>query len=275
MIPSDLASFVVCHEARDHVGSDNDPISQLIGKYGSPNGQVQATAGMRPLLKLAGTGGYQCLRFDNTDDELLFDAATALAGPLTIFHVYAGLGNQSGLHKVLAGDPAYNGGWGQYWYLDWQGAGPPGWYQSEAYPGGGNEANYLDYRQDEVRVHCLKHGVAFTTTYYYVDNGLKATSAAATGPGTLHLGLSGAPANMDWLATIGFNAELSDSDRNGIHNYIVQEILGGGMQMYPQAYMEALMTGASNMRYGQTCIEYIRSVETLQGQRFWGQVIES
>lgn len=276
MIPSDLASFVACHEARDYVGADNDPQDHLLGKYGGPDGQVQAVGGQRPLLKLSGAGGFQCLRFDDVDDELKFNASTSLAGPYTIFNVYAGNGSGAGHHRVLSGEAAFNGGWGDSWRMMWTSA-LGGVYQVNAYPTN-SEINAFSYVPGDVRIHVVTMGTPFTVGFkYYINNGFIGNAGDATGPGVLQIGRATTPAFCDWIATITFDDLFAhgSTEMNGIFNYIVQDILGGGMQRYSQANIEAVMTAASNIRFSQTCIEYVRSVAegAPSGQKFNAQVI--
>jgi hypothetical protein len=93
---SDVAyGFLGAYEARDQSGADNEPQDQVLGRWGTPDSEVQATSTKRPLLKLTGSDGLKCLRFDDTDDCINLNTAASLlsTAPYTIYHVYAGLGN--------------------------------------------------------------------------------------------------------------------------------------------------------------------------------------
>jgi hypothetical protein len=278
VIPSDVASFVACHEARDFVGvlSNGDPATRLLGKYGSPDGQVQADGGKKPLFISSGAGGFPCLRFDDVDDILYLDTATALAGPLTVFHVYAPRGNTNGNWRALRGDPGYNSGWGGSWrLLHTQHPSLGGVYQANAYPTGGNELNVTGYTlPDRMRIHCVQMNTPFSTGLKYrIDNALKGTSGDATGPGTLSLGGTDGPAYMDWVATITFDAELGASDRDGIYDYIIDEVLGLGNQLqFTQDALETVGTGTDELQFSQHIIEYLR-VRAPQPPFFHAQVI--
>jgi hypothetical protein len=256
VIPTDLASFFACYEARDLVGIQDDPIDQLIGKYGTPDSQVQGDSAKCPQLQ---TTGIKRLRFDNVDDIIYFDSSLVLATPFTVFHVFAGRGSENGKHYVLCGDPAYNGGWGGTWYLEWEGN-FGGVYQANAYPTF-VEINSFTYAPDEIKVHCVTGGPAIGTFNYYIDNAIVGSSGDATGPGVASIGGVANPAHCDWVATIEFTAVLDATERAGIFDYIAIELLGAtGAQRFTHVVAEPVVADDPELLASHFVAETVSSV---------------
>ncbi len=97
-------------------GNDGDAIATWpnSGPKGSTNDAVQATVGMKPLLKKAGNGlnGHNVLRFDGTNDYMRVDLDLGATG-CTIFYVVkvGATFSGSGYATVLASggvDPAWD-----------------------------------------------------------------------------------------------------------------------------------------------------------------------
>jgi hypothetical protein len=96
-----------------------------------------------------------------------------------------------------------------------------GVYQANAYPGGGNEINAIEYVNGAVRVHCLRGDVPVNGLTYYIDNVSKGTSSSASFPGQLMLGNDrGNPGFCDWVATYIFDELHDATQRTAVHDYI-------------------------------------------------------
>lgn len=66
--------------------NDGDAVGSWAGQGASPFTVTQATAGKKPLLKLAVQNGLPVIRFDGVDDGL--KAVVALSQPMTVFIAY-------------------------------------------------------------------------------------------------------------------------------------------------------------------------------------------
>lgn len=86
--------------------ADNDPVGEWQDQSGLAHHPGQATAGLRPLLKLTQVNGYPSVRFDGTDDYL--KATWAFSKPMTIFIVVNSISWTNNDHMVGGGSGDVN-----------------------------------------------------------------------------------------------------------------------------------------------------------------------
>ena len=90
--------------------ADADPVGYISDLSGTGNHPIQATAGLRPLLKLGANGinGLPCLLWDATDDLLRVTFGAAVAQPITAYWV-GSFGSAAGTFRIAFDSSADTG----------------------------------------------------------------------------------------------------------------------------------------------------------------------
>lgn len=196
-------------------GANDDPYATWTDSSGNGRNAVQATAGLKPLLKTAVLNGNNALLSDGNDRMTV---AASLARPHTVFLVYKSVANTG---RTLSSDGI---GAGTYnWLLGSHSSGARWWYASSQV-GAAGESPGTWY---------ILSAVANTGGSEYWSNGASVASSAATGVWGADLNLfatnkalDGGGGTPDEFATayiaevIVYDSALGTTDRQRVEDYI-------------------------------------------------------
>lgn len=246
-IPTDVAGLLAWHTAAGQPEAVGATVSKLIGLGGTPDGQVQSTAGKRPTKQQV--RGVDTLRFDGTDDVLVLDASTSVTGVFTVFVAYAVNSLAGAYRRTLAGDNTGAHNWligarqdfGGCLFLHYDG----GWVN-------GGTANLFPH------VHTVKRTSAPVDTYY-IDGVSIGHGSTSTVPGVISLGhpTSAEPADSDIYGVVVYNTALSDADRTAIEAYMATLLPAPMGNLVTQEAVEVVAGANSNIRTTQLAVEAV------------------
>lgn len=265
-VPSDFAGLVAWHEGSGQPEADGLTTSQLIGLYGTANGQVQTDATRCPVM--ATTGGARNMQFDASNDRMLLNAGIGLtSGDYTIFVKFASR-STGAVRRTVSG--TY-----QNWLIGARSDfGTP--VRNSHYNGGFIVDSAVV--TGAIHTHTVKRVSGIST--YYIDGYPIGSNANTSSPGVLSVGdyAFNEPCDSDVYAVGAYNVALSDINQQAIEAYLGVVFLPTNMrltQLAPevvaganskidlsQLAVEAVGGATSNIRVTQHAIEAVAGAQS-------------